>query len=60
MKEMNLTKLQKLRLIKLLGPRYKNKDKFEIISEAYGTFEDNFMKVMEIARELYWEAIRAP
>jgi len=57
---MGLSKLQRRRLVKLIGPRYKNKDQFELVSEAFDNFEDNLMKVMEMARELYWEALRAP
>jgi hypothetical protein len=40
--------------------RYKDSDKFYLISESYPTFEENFHKVLEMARELYWEAKRAP
>lgn len=44
----------------IISQRYKRKSTFELVSEAYDNFEDNFRKVMEMARELYWEAKRAP
>jgi len=61
MKKMMLTKLQKARLIQLLGTRYKRgSDKFRIQCDAFGTWEDNLAKTVEMAKELYWEAKRAP
>jgi len=60
MLQMDLTKTQKERLIQLIGPRYKGSDKFYLISESYPTFEENIQKVLEMAREIYWEAKRAP
>jgi hypothetical protein len=43
-----------------LNFRYKGSDKFSLVSESYPRWEENFQKVMEITRELYWEAKRAP
>jgi hypothetical protein len=40
--------------------RYQGSDKFYLTCEAYPTFDENLLKVMEMARELYWEAKRAP
>jgi len=60
MRDMNLTKLQRKRLIFLLGPRYKDSDIFKLTADMYATQEENLAKVLEIARELFWEAKRAP
>jgi len=60
MAEMRLTKLQRARLIQLLGPRYKNRPLFRIQCEAFGSWQENLVKVLEMAKELYWEAKRAP
>jgi hypothetical protein len=49
-----------IELKKFIYFRYKGSYKFFLVCESYATWEDNFVKVMEIARELYWEAIRAP
>lgn len=75
MEEMKLTAGQKQRLIALLGPRYfkfillnnftffmvryKNSDVFTLVCEMYPTIEENFTKVFEMAKELYWESLRA-
>jgi hypothetical protein len=57
---MKLTKLQKARLIQLLGVRYKNSDIFNIQADMLPTWEENLAKAVEISREIYWEALRAP
>ncbi len=40
--------------------RYKGSSKFQLTSDMYPKPEENLAKVLEIARELYWEAKRAP
>jgi len=57
---MGLTKLQRKRLIALIGTRYKQSDKFALTCDVYATWEENLVKILEMARELYWEAKRAP
>lgn len=57
---MNLTSLQKKRLIFLLGPRYKNTPIFKIVYRNFDTVEKNILKAFEILRLLYNEAKRAP
>lgn len=44
----------------LKGIRYKGSSIFRIGSDMYAEWEDNLVKVFEMARELYWEAKRAP
>jgi hypothetical protein len=58
--DMNLSRLQRQRLIFLLGPRYKNSSKFKIVYRKYETFEKNLEKAFEILKLLYIEAKRAP
>jgi len=58
--DMNLTRLQRQRLIFLLGPRYKNSSKFKIVYRKYETIEKNLEKAFEILKLLYIEAKRAP
>ena len=60
MNDMNLSRLQKQRLIFLLGPRYKNSSKFKIVFRKYETVEKNLLKALEILKLLYIEAKRAP
>jgi hypothetical protein len=58
---MDLSPLQEKRLIFLLGPRYKkNKRTFKIVSRQYNNWEHNMARIMDIFRQLYWEAKRAP
>jgi hypothetical protein len=57
---MNLSNLQKKRLIFLLGPRYKGSDVIKITSRHYNNTEKNLAKGIDIVRQLYWEALRAP
>ena len=59
--DMALSPLQEKRLVFLLGPRYKkNSRKFKIVCRQYTKFEHNIARVMDIFRQLYWEAKRAP
>jgi len=59
--EMALSPLQEKRLIFLLGPRYKQSGRrFKIVCRQYTKWEHNIARVMDIFRQLYWEAKRAP
>lgn len=58
--EMQLSPLQKKRLIFLLGQRYKNDNKVKIVCRQYTSYEHNLTKAVDIFRQLYWEAKRAP
>ena len=60
MNDMNLSHLQRKRLIFLLGPRYKNSSKFKIVYRKLETMEKNLEKAFEILKLLYIEAKRAP
>ena len=40
--------------------RYKGSDVFQLTCESYANFEENLTKVLEMAKELYLEAKRAP
>jgi hypothetical protein len=60
-REIMLSPLQKKRMIFLLGPRYNQRtSKFKIVCRRYATYEHNFAKAVDIFRQLYWEAKRAP
>ena len=56
----NLTKLQKERLLFLLGPRYKGVPRFKIVGREYATREQNIQKCMDVIYELLMETKRAP
>jgi hypothetical protein len=43
-----------------LGPRYKGGHIVKLVCHQYNTFHENYFKVFEILREIYWESIRAP
>ena len=60
MSELKLCPLQRQRFIFLLGPRYKGSDKVKLVCRQYNTYHENYLKVMEILRQIYWEAKRAP
>ena len=60
MSDLKLAPLQRQRFIFLLGPRYKGSDKVKLVCRQYGTYHENYLKVMEILRQIYWEAKRAP
>lgn len=60
MEDMNLSSLQKKRLIFLLGPRYKNSDIFKIVFRNFETYEKNLIKAFDILKMLFIEAKRAP
>ena len=56
-----MSTLQKERLIFLLGRRYKPKTGvFSVKWKQYATYEQNYRRLMEIIRELFLEALRAP
>ena len=57
---MNLTPLQKKRLIFLLGRRWKNDGKVKIVARQYTNMDHNLSRGFDIFRQLYWEAKRAP
>lgn len=57
---MGLSPLQRQRFIYLLGPRYKDSHKVKLVCTQYNTFHENYIRVLEILREIYWEAKRAP
>lgn len=57
---MNLAPLQRQRFIFLLGPRYTGSDKIKLVCSLYNTYHENYAKVFEILREIYWESKRAP
>ncbi len=60
MDDMNLSLLQKKRLIFLLGPRYKNSNIFKIVFRNFNTYEKNLLKAFDLLKMLYIEAKRAP
>jgi hypothetical protein len=57
---MCLSPQQKERIIFLLGNRYKGSPKVKINCRQYDNFEDNYYKTLDIIKQLYWEAKRAP
>jgi len=58
---MNLSTLQKNRLIYLLGPRFKkNCNQFKIVYRHLDTLEKNLIKAFDILKMLYIECKRAP
>ncbi len=61
MMDMKLSAMQQKRMRVLLGPRIKEGDfRFKLTSEMYPEHQQNFVKVMEQLREIYWESLRAP
>lgn len=58
--EMGLAPLQRERFIFLLGNRYTGSDKIKLVCRQYNTFHENYIRVNEILREIYWESKRAP
>lgn len=60
LREMGLAPLQRQRLIFLLGNRWTGSDKIKIVCKQYNTWHENHVRALEILRELYWEAKRAP
>lgn len=60
MSTMNLTKLQRARLVQLIGPRYKGGDLFRLSCDMYPSWEQNLEKVLEQWNELLLETKRAP
>ena len=58
---MKLTPKMQDRMIFLLGDRWKPlKREVRVKIAYYQEFEDNYKKAMEVLRELYFEALRAP
>jgi hypothetical protein len=43
-----------------LGPRFTGSDKIKIVCKQYNTYHENYVRALEILREIYWEAKRAP
>lgn len=60
LREMKLAPLQRQRFVFLLGPRYLGSHKVKLVCRQYITFHENYVRVMEILREIYWESKRAP
>jgi hypothetical protein len=60
LRDMGLAPLQRQRLIFLLGNRWTGSDKIKIVCKQYNTWHENHIRAMEILREIYWEAKRAP
>lgn len=60
MNEMGLAPLQRQRFVYLLGNRYTGSDKVKLVCRQYNTYHENYVRVMETLREIYWEAKRAP
>ena len=57
---MGLSHQQKERLIFLLGNRYTGSSKVKINCFQFDNFEDNYYRALDIVKQLYWEAKRAP
>ena len=57
---MGLAPLQRQRFIFLLGPRYTGSDKIKLVCKQYNTYHENYVRLFETLREIYWEAKRAP
>ena len=60
LRDMNLAPLQRQRFVYLLGNRYTGSDKVKLVCRQYNTYHENYVRVMETLREIYWEAKRAP
>jgi hypothetical protein len=60
LRTLNLSPEQRERFIFLLGPRYRNSPMIKLTSRKYFTFQENYMRLMELVREIYWESMRAP
>ena len=58
--DLPLTGLQKQRLVFLLGNRYQNDNKIRIKGKMFDNYEDNLDKAIDILKQLYFEAKRAP
>jgi hypothetical protein len=58
--DMNLTPLQKKRMIFLLGRRYRNDNKLRITVKQYNDAHYNYARGVDIIKQLYYEAKRAP
>ena len=58
---MGLSPTQKQRLIFLLGSRYrKGNPNVKITVKQFDNFEQNYYKALDIIKQLFWEAKRAP
>lgn len=57
---MALSHQQKERIIFLLGNRYNGSSKVKINCKQFNNFEDNYYKALDMVKQLYWEAKRAP
>jgi hypothetical protein len=61
LRDLCLSPLQRERFIFLLGPRYKkDSNKIKLNCRKFLTYNENYMRVLEQLREIYWEALRAP
>ena len=60
LRQMGLAPLQRQRFIYLLGNRYVGSDKVKLVCKQYNTHHENFVRVNETLREIYWESKRAP
>ena len=64
MSKMSLSPQQRERMIFLLGPRYNakrgNVHEFKIVCDHFPSYQENYMRIMEQFREIYWESLRAP
>ena len=57
---MSLSPQQRERFIYLLGPRYQGGHKVKLVCKQHNTYQENYVKVLEILREIFWESKRAP
>jgi hypothetical protein len=60
MDKMNLTSLQRKRMIFLLGRRYRGDNKLRVSVRQYNNHHHNYARGIDIIKQLYYEAKRAP
>ena len=61
LKDLCLAPLQRQRFCFLLGPRYKkDSDLIKLSCCKFLTYNENYLRVLEQLREIYWESLRAP
>lgn len=58
--DLNLSPEQRERFIFLLGPRFTGSTKIKFVSREFFTYQENYIKCLELMREIYFEALRAP
>ena len=44
----------------MLGPRYQGGHEVKLVGRQFMTFQENYLRVMEQFKEIYYEALRAP